>query len=377
MESPTSENLMKKVLHYKTNYLNPSETFIDRLVRNHRDWTAAALCYRKREFCDGLTIFEVPDSGLSALINTASFHLNQPLPFYRNIVFDLKPDLIHAHFGFDGYKLIKIAKDSGIPLIVSFYGSDVSRLPTEFNWKRRYRKLAKSASHFIAASGFMKSQLIALGFPEDSISIIRFGLDLEKHRFDGENRPPLRLILAGRLVEKKGFEFALRAIAASRNHGHNWKANLYGDGPLLESLKNLTKELGLNGSVQFHGFQPVETILDALRSHTLMLAPSVTASDGDMEGLPNTILEAMAAGTPVITTRHAAIPEAIIHEKSGFLAEERDTKELGLILNQIANGEIDLNKIRRIARKNIEEQYSIDNMVQNVERVYDRVISDG
>ncbi|MCC5908494.1 MAG: glycosyltransferase [Balneolaceae bacterium] len=367
---------MKKVLHYKTNYLNPSETFIDRLVRNHQNWTAAALCYRKREFCDGLTVFEVPDSGFSALINTASFHLNRPLPFYRDIVFDIKPDLIHSHFGFDGYKLINIAKESGIPLIVSFYGSDVSRLPTELGWKRRYQKLAKSASHFIAASAFMKSKLIDLGFPENAITIVRFGLDLDKHRFEEGSRHPLSLILAGRLVEKKGFEFALRAIAASKNRGHNWKADLYGDGPLLESVKNLVIELGLNDSVQFHGFQPVETILDALRNHTLLLAPSVTASDGDMEGLPNTILEAMAAGTPVITTRHAAIPEAIIHEKSGFLADQRDTKELGLILDRIANGETNLGKIRRNARKIIEEQYSIDKMVQNVEKVYDRVIAD-
>jgi colanic acid/amylovoran biosynthesis glycosyltransferase len=366
---------MKKVIHYKTNFLNPSETFIDRLVRNHRDWSPSALCYRKRSFTENLTVFEAPKNGFDAYINTISFHLSRTLPFYRKIISDLKPDLVHAHFGFDGYKLIRVTREFGIPLVISFYGSDVSRLPSEFGWKRRYRKLAESASHFIAASDFMRSQLIDLGFPEDRISVVRFGLDLNENKFHKNDRPPNSILMVGRLVEKKGFETALKAIVQSKKKGFSWNVDIFGDGPLKSSLMKIAEEPGLNGTVRFHGFQPVDVIQNALRNHKLILAPSVTAADGDMEGLPNTILEAMAAGTTVVSTRHAAIPEAIIHEKSGFLTDERNTDGLTEILNRIAEDRYDLAAIRANARNIIVRDYSIQQMVTGVEKIYEKAIS--
>ncbi len=361
---------MSKVLHYKTNFLNKSETFIHRLVSNHRQFESAALCYRKRDFTDKLEVFEAPKTGLDGLLNTASFHLNLPLPYYRKIIRQLKPDVIHAHFGYDAQKLVSISNSENIPLVVSFYGSDVSRLPSERGWKKRYKKLANDGSHFIAASEFMKNQLIALGFPKNKISVIYFGLDLGDLIYSEKSFDNLTIMMAGRLVEKKGFEYALKAIGMLSARGFEIAVSIFGDGPLLGKLKTLTVELGISHQVEFLGFCPVDEIIKAHDKHTLFLAPSVTAPDGDMEGLPNTILEAMAKGTPVVSTSHAAIPEAIDHGTSGFIVNEKDPAVISDIIENILKGMYDLKSISKNGRAVAEKKFNIKRMVQNVEEVY-------
>lgn len=364
---------MKKVLHYKTNFLNRSETFIHRLVQNHQMYQPVALCYRRRFFTESLRTFEVPKKGWDAWVNFAAFHCNISLPYYQEIISQEKPNLIHAHFGYDAVKLIQTAKNQNIPLVVSFYGSDVSRLPSELGWKRRYNKLATSADHFIAATGFMKSQLVDIGFPENKISIVRFGLDLNQIEYKENSLDPTKMMMVGRMVEKKGFEYAIQAIAKLQKLGKKIELNIYGYGPLLDPLKKLTIDLKVDDSVHFHGYQTIETIMEAHDHHSIMIVPSTTAKDGDMEGLPNTILEAMAKGTPVVASRHAAIPEAIRHKETGFLFDEKDVDELTEILTNIMNDEFDLNSIRRNARWAVEKEYGISRMVQEMEEIYDRL----
>lgn len=367
---------MKKVLHYKTNFLNKSETFIDRLIRNHKNFTPVGLCYRPRSFTNGLPLYSAPDNGMAQWINITAFHLNAPLPYYYKTIKKIQPDVIHAHFGFDAVKLMRIANSLDIPLVVSFYGSDVSRLPSEFGWRRRYRKLARYGTRFIAASQIMKESLIGLGFPKEKIHIVRFGVDMEIASFRKKHLPIPTMMMVGRMVEKKGFEYAIRAVHLLQKRGIQTELNLYGNGPLMKSLKKLVSSLQLSKWVRFYGYQPVETILEAHNRHSILLAPSVTAEDGDMEGLPNTILEAMARGTPVVATRHAAIPEVIEHGKSGFLINERDLHTLTDTLETILNGGYDLETIRKNARQVVESRYCVKRMVREVEQIYDEVISD-
>lgn len=364
---------MKKVLHYKTNFLNKSETFIHRLVQNHRIYEPIALCYRKRFFTENLKTYEVPKHGFNAWINFAAFHCNLSLPYYQKILTQEKPNLIHSHFGYDAVKLIDLSKAQNIPLLVSFYGSDVSRLPAEFGWKRRYKKLAAVANHFIAATEFMKSQLLDIGFPKEKISVVRFGLDLDEFEYQEKALAPKKIMMVGRMVEKKGFEYAIQAVSNLCKMGKEPELNIYGYGPLMDSLKQRTTYLQVNDCIHFHGYQPIEVIMDAHDQHTIMIVPSTTATDGDMEGLPNTILEAMAKGTLVVASRHAAIPEAIKDKETGFLFDEKDVNGLTKIVQKIIDEEFDLNNIRRKARLAVEKDYGISRMVQEVEDIYDRI----
>lgn len=364
---------MKKVLHYKTNFLNKSETFIDRLISNHIRYRPVALCYRKKYFTEKLTVHEVPQKGKKSWINFAAFHSNLPLPFYNHVLKQEQPDLIHAHFGYDAVKLIQPAQKHNIPLVVSFYGTDVSRLPSEFGWKRRYQKLASAGAHFIAATNFMKSQLAELGFPEQKLSVIRFGVESAELPEEKSVSTSHNIMMVGRMVEKKGFKYGIRAISQLIKKGIKSEMDIYGYGPQMRMLENLSKALGVSDQIQFHGYQPIEAILKAHKNHSILLAPSVTAQDGDMEGLPNTILEAMAKGTIVVATRHAAIPEVIADKKTGFLVNERDVNGLSNILEQILKGNFDLDDVRKNARKVIEEEYCIDRMVREIETIYDQI----
>lgn len=366
---------MRKVLHYKTNFLNPSETFIHRFVINHHGFQPFALCYTKKSFSDRLDVYEVPQTGWYSLVNQLAFNLNLSLPYYKKTIQKLKPDIIHSHFGYDGYKLLSISERLKIPMVVSFYGSDVSRLPDEWGWKKRYRKMAASHAFFIAASSFMKQQLMDLGFPEDRIKVIRFGFDTRRIPFNVEHRLDKPVMLIGRLVEKKGFRYALKAIHLLKTKGVTVHANIFGDGPLLQDLKKHSLQLDIADQIHFKGFHPFEEILHEFQHHSLLLAPSVRADDGDMEGLPNTILEAMASGTPVLTTRHAAIPEAVIHEKTGLLADERRPDQLAELMEMFYSDHFNTDGIRKNARCTIEREYDIQTNMAQTEAFYEKVIN--
>ena len=368
---------MRKVLHYKTNFLNPSETFIHRIVSRHQAFTPIALCFTKKSFSDHLDVYEVPKTGISAFINRLVFHLNLSLPYYKKKIQEVRPDIIHAHFGYDGYKLLAISQKLKIPMVVSFYGSDVSRLPAEFGWKSRYRRMAAANVFFIAASSLMKQQLMDLGFPEKRIEVIRFGFDTRQIPFHDQHQPGKPVMMVGRLVEKKGFRYALEAIQLLKARGITAEANIFGDGPLLQELRELSVKLDIANQIHFKGFLPVEAILNELPRHSLLLAPSVRAGDGDMEGLPNTILEAMASGTPVVTTRHAAIPEAVIHKKTGVLADEGNPAQLADIMERFYAGQYDTGTIRAHARTMIEEEYDIQQSVSQTEALYHKMIKTG
>lgn len=364
-----------KVLHYKTNFLNPSETFIDRLVRNHTCYEPIAMCVEKKHFADHLPVFEQPQYGIPKLINTLCFHLNLSLPFYKKVIEIEQPDIIHAHFGFDGWRMYKVAEESNTPLLVSFHGSDVSRLPTEFDWKRRYKNLAAKAQGFTAISYLMKKQLINLGFPKEKIEVIRTGVNIEDFSYTKSFDPTKRIMMAGRMVEKKGFEYALKAIKFLKKKNTLVQIDLFGDGPLKQKLEKMTKEFGIEDQVRFFGYVSNDRIKKELQKHSIFLAPSVTASDKDKEGLPVTILEAMASGVPVIASDHSAIPEAVNDEKTGLLVPERDFKAIAYSILKLLEQKIAVDKIRRNARELIEEQHSVNRVVQNTENLYTKIIS--
>lgn len=310
-------------------------------------------------------------------MNSACFHLNLSLPFYETVFKEVQPDIIHAHFGFDGYRVCKIASKTKTPLVVSFYGSDVSRLPSEFDWKRRYQKLADNARAFIAASDLMKNQLIDLGFPKEKIQIVRFGLGLNKFDYKTDYKPHNRLMMVGRMVEKKGFKYALKAINILKKQGKPVVLDLYGDGPLRSDLEKLTLNLEIQDQVHFHGYVSNQRVRTELKKHSILLAPSVTASDGDKEGLPNTILEAMASGIPVIASKHAAIPEAVIHQETGLLVPERQPNPIASAIDLILNEKLNQNAIRLNARELIEKYYSVQQMVDSTENIYMQTIDTG
>jgi glycosyltransferase involved in cell wall biosynthesis len=332
------------------------------------------MCIEKKHFTDHLPVFQQPQQGVLKFINTLCFHLNLSLPFYRKVIEKEQPDIIHAHFGFDGFRMYRVARKTHTPLVVSFHGSDVSKLPTEFDWKRRYKKLAASAQAFTAISELMKSELVELGFPKEQITVIRTGVDVNKFNYKENFDPNKRIMMAGRMVEKKGFKYALKTIQLLNNKGRTINIDLYGDGPLRADLEELISDLGIGDQVRFHGYVSNKRIRNELQNHSVMLAPSVTASDNDKEGLPVTILEAMASGVPVVASDHSAIPEAIHHQKTGLLVPERKPEAIASALLKFLEQKIEVDEIRKNARELIEKKHAISHIVDATENLYTKTI---
>ncbi|HBZ5585582.1 TPA: glycosyltransferase, partial [Klebsiella pneumoniae] len=165
-----------------------------------------------------------------------------------------------------------------------------------------------------------------------------------------------------RLTEKKGIETCIKACSVLLSMGVDFEYHIIGDGPEKSKLTNLSHSMGLGNSIFYHGLQSQEVISKFLDESDIFLLPSITASDGDMEGIPVALMEAMAVGLPVISSYHSGIPELIDDEISGYLIDERDYKSLAskVIKIKILDHEHIL-RITRNARSKIEREYNRDN----------------
>jgi len=252
----------------------------------------------------------------------------------------MRPRLVHAHFGRGGALALPIARSLGIPLVVSFYGGDATKnkhyerhlLPAIF--KRRLPALQREAALFICVSDFIREQLIARGFPGEKLVVHRFGVNLDLPQGGGNAGPNRYVLFAGRFVEKKGAGDLIEAMRRLEGEGRDLRLVMIGNGPLTDELKRAAAALK---QVEFIDWVPNTELRRRMQGALALCVPSLQASDGDAEGLPTVVLEAMAAGTPVIGSRHAGIGEAIEHERTGFLVGEQDPGALAAALRRLSD----------------------------------------
>lgn len=243
-------------------------------------------------------------------------------------------DLIHAHFGPSGVRAIRQRRRGSLkgPIVTSFYGYDVGR-----RWSRGgYDELFAEGESFLVLSRHMKDALTSLGCPEDRVEIHPLGLDLGQ--FPVSLKKPgatFEIISVARLVPKKGISDALDAVAALAKRSVHFRYTIVGDGPLRPELERRVRTNGLGTFVRFAGSQPHTRVASLMRGSDVLLAPSVTAADGDAEGTPVAILEAQATGIPVVSTLHAGIPEIVESGRSGFLVAEGDSRGIAEKLHEL------------------------------------------
>lgn len=252
---------------------------------------------------------------------------------YRQVQ-QLNPALIHAQFGLSGALALPLARTLNVPLLVHFRGADATvkeeyaRYSSLNHWIyfRRREALKREARLFITVSKFIKEKLLAQGFPSDKTIVHYSGISTKIFQPDpAVLREPV-VLFVGRLTEKKGCEYLIEAMAKVQSVLPEVELVAIGDGPLRTELEALATKL--LHRYRFLGLQPPEVVRSWMNRARLLAAPSVTASQGDSEGLPNVVLEAQAMALPVVSTVHAGIPEAVIHGETGFLTSERDSEGL-------------------------------------------------
>jgi len=234
-----------------------------------------------------------------------------------------KIDIVLAEYGPTAAKSLKVIAAVGLPLVVHFHGYDASIDSIKKEYTKAYNAVFSYACCIVAVSNKMKQSLIGLGCPADKIVVSVYGPDAAYLQL----RPSYSLkqfIGVGRLVEKKGHEYTIRAFKKVVNIYPAARLLLVGDGILSSSLKALSKELGLQNNIEFTGIKTGPELLEFYQQSTAFVQHSVTARDGDEEGTPVAILEAQAARLPVISTYHAGIPDVVIHNETGLLVTEKD-----------------------------------------------------
>jgi colanic acid/amylovoran biosynthesis glycosyltransferase len=288
------------------------------------------------------------------------------------------PALIHAHFGQSGVLALPISETLRIPLIVTYHGFDATASDAAIRhgyigrMYLAYRDRLKSHPvHVIAVSEFIANRLIAQGFSRDRITVHYTGVDVERFVPDPTISRQKAILFVGRFVEKKGCEYLIRAMARVRNNHPDARLILIGDGPLRGHLEALANELHVNAD--FLGSQPLNIVQKWMQQAWVLCVPSVTAKNGDCEGLGMVFLEAQASGLPVITTRHGPIPEAVIHGETGLLVEECDASALAESLS-ILLGDINQHaRLSRNARDFVCKTFDIRTQTARLELLYDRV----
>lgn len=261
-----------------------------------------------------------------------------------------------AEFGHLGATILPPCEKAAIPLYVYFRGYDATAHLRSARWRHFYRNLLTRATGAFAVSNFLKDNLLEIGANAQNIHVNPSGADPDF--FFTQKKTPGIFLAVGRLVEKKSPETTINAFHTVASHFPWSRLEIIGDGPLRKRCERLVRQLKLTDHVIFHGRLDRETIAEIMSRSHIFVQHSITAASGDAEGLPTSIIEAMASSLPVVSTRHSGIPEAVEHGETGFLVDEKDVAEMANAMCRLLSDADLANKMGLKARQKMEDKFS-------------------
>ena len=289
----------------------------------------------------------------------------------------LSYDIIHCHFGTNGLKgarLQEIGATQG-KLVTTFHGMDVNLVP-QIEGLDVYKQLFQQGDLYTVNTEFTRNKVIGLGCPENKIIKLPVGFEIADYSFCERKltSSQVKIITIARLVEKKGIEYAIKAIAKVAENHPNIIYNIAGDGPLRESLENLILDLKITDNVKLLGWMTQEQVRQLYVDSHIFVLPSVTAATGDQEGQALVLQEAQAIGLPVVSTLHNGIPEGMLDGKSGFLVPERDVNALAEKIDYLVENPEIWRQIGQHGRKFVEERYDIKQLNKQLVEMYEKLL---
>ncbi len=297
----------------------------------------------------------------------------------EKVIRDRKVQLIHTHFGYNAKGSLRLKRKFSVPLITTFYGKDISEVAKIPKWQRFYRKLFHEGNLFLVEGEFMKSSLVSLGCPVNKIKIQRIAIPVDKILFaprkaKGKDERVV-LIFSGRFIEKKGLIYALKAVKRVRASYSNFEFRIIGDGPLRPTIEKYIIDFNMKGYVKLLGFLDYDYYLKESYEADIFVHPSITSDSGDSEGgAPTTILEAQAAGMPVVSTYHADIPNIVVPGKSALLSKERDSEELAGNICFLLENQESWYEMGKSGREFVEMYHDINQEIKNLEGIYSNLL---
>lgn len=270
-------------------------------------------------------------------------------------------EVVHVHFG-PTARLLAPLRASGYaaPLVTTFHGFDANVEPRK-QGTGMYRFLFRVGDLFTVNSRFLERRLVSLGCDPARIELLPMGVDLDELQFAERtlaNGSPVKVLSVARLVEAKGIESAIRAVASLIQQGRNIEYRVVGDGELERPLSSLVSELGVGDRIQLVGAQPHQRVRELYRESHLFVLPSVRSARGDEETQGVVVQEAQASGMPVIVSDVGGIREGIAENRSGVVFPAGDAEALARAIDRLMSEPARWPTMGRVGRDLVQERYA-------------------
>ena len=368
------------VLIYRRNFLPRSETFVADHIRHLNRWRPIPLCSKLTD--EGSSPSGHPpflvngarDTRLARLC-TYQFGISPRLSSYLRRG---NARLLHAHFLDDGIRIMRVASRHRLPLIVTAHGFDATIYADFMKQRDRYMVrnqalLQRSAAAVICVSHFIRRELESKGYPAERLVVNPLGVMLDEYQPGPPASQRKGVLFAGRLVEKKGVAWLLRAWALLPPELQRERLTIIGGGGEEKSLRALAKQLGI--SPDFQGPGTRAAIRDAMLSHRILAFPSIRATDGDSEGMGVVAMEAQGLGTPVVAFDDGPSREVVSSGHTGMLARAGDATHYAELLKDLLTNDALADRLGAEAPRWIARNFDLQRSMIRLETIYDRVAS--
>jgi colanic acid/amylovoran biosynthesis glycosyltransferase len=365
--------------HYVASYLPLTENWIYRVLINHRAYDPVMLSRRK----ENLSLFPIPK--LFSLSDLPKVRQYAELVFFRTFGYFFfmnavcrreQVNILHIHFGYHGVKSIGLRKKLRVPMVCSFYGDDAFSHPLNPGVTEKYQRLFASADKVLVLGPYMKEALIRLGCDARKLVIHHLGIDVASiafrpRRWQAGQR--MRFLIASSFVEKKGIDLAVRALARFKDQ-YDFTLDIIGDGKLRPMIEKAIGDSGLSRRVTLHGYKPYDYFIQMASQCDVFIQASKTGERNNKEGTPMAIVDAMATGMAVISTRHSDIPEIVHEGVHGYLADEGDEGSLADCIRKMLEHPEQLASFSEAGRAHVEEQFDARKQTAILEQYYDELL---
>jgi colanic acid/amylovoran biosynthesis glycosyltransferase len=380
----------RKVALFSTTFLRPHEAFIYEQIQNHDRYQVEVFADQRlgeEQFpFEPVHVHRSGQDESSAVdrVESLLYRLTTLSPRFDRALSRGKFSLIHAHFGPGGIYALGYAVRHKLPLVVLFHGYDVPALmgstrfrPAHWRYTLLHKSLFRRSTLLLAASKELRELLLSIGAPPESCRVWRLGVGIPEMRLPMRvrRRGPLHIVMVGQFVEKKGFEYGLRAAGALQRSGVEVDVTLIGAGDREPLYHKAAYEEGISARVAITGFLPHDQTLRRIADADVVLSPSVVASDGDRDSGVIVLKEASARCVPVIGTVHGGIPDIIEDGVTGFLVPERDVELLTSRLRHLARNPGQRLQLGHAGRAKMEKEYDVKARVAELETLYDEAIA--
>jgi len=377
-----------RVASYCTTFLKPEMLHIYRQVTGLRRWETFVVCKERLEperfpFAEVVMVPAVRSNFLRRA--WLKYGRHEPPIVYRGeygalagVLEARQVDLLHVYFGHTGVHLLPFLRHWPQPAVVSFHGMDVQTRADRPGYEAGLRALLAEIPLVLVRSKSLRDRVMALGAAPEKVRLNRTGIPLEAFPVVERRRPAdgaWHFVQACRLIEKKGLEVSLRAFARFAADHVGARFTIAGEGPLRDSLGRLAGDLGVGERVAFAGFMDQDGLRDLYHRAHVFVHPSQMTADQNQEGIPNSMLEAMATGLPVVATRHGGIPEAVRHGVTGLLVAERDEDGILDGMLRLASVPGVWEEMSRVAAADMRDNFEHSAQIAKLEGFYDEALN--